>query len=138
MALLIVLQTITFCETKSSCNTKTNEGGRTLLLVTKIPANELLERRCSKQQVDTTSAGRSKQWRKLNLQQWWWLSISYIGDADRRAVVAAAVDTLQWWLWRRPTSIGCGGGQHSGGGCRQAAVVVAAAADNHKLWRRPV
>jgi len=25
-----VLQTITFCESKSSCNTKTNEGGQTL------------------------------------------------------------------------------------------------------------
>ena len=51
-------------------------------------------------------------------------AVVYIGDADRRAVVAAAVDTLQWWLWRRPTSIGCGGGQHSGGGCRQAVVAA--------------
>ena len=91
------------CESKSSCNTKTNEGGQTLLLVTKIPANELLERRCSKQQVDTTSAGRSKQWWKLNLQQWWWLSISYIGDADRRAVVARLSTRC---------SGGCGGDRH--------------------------
>jgi len=102
---------------------QTKEGKRSLL-VTKIPPNELLERRCSKQQVDTTSAGRSKQWRKVNLQQWWWLSISYIGDADRRAVVAAAVGKLQWWVRRRPTSISCGGGQHSGSGCRQAAVAA--------------